>query len=292
MIDKQLLQKRFSKQATSYDKYASVQKKMAHHLIEKLRQHFPMGRTSLRNILEIGCGTGYLTALLRENFPDTVITAVDLSSGMIDVATNRFDEHNITFICGDIEQLELNETFDLIISNATFQWFNHLEETLQKLYHHLNENGVCTFSTFGDRTFHELHTSYEHALSKLNIQTDVRLGQTFYSSEQLEKLCQDSHNDLPIEVYVAETEVIEHFPSVREFFKSLKKIGANNSNKGAHIQRPSLFKQLIKTYENNYLKNNCLPATYHCLFATIQRKEVASIKTMPFNVNRKRSPIL
>ncbi|HLR79207.1 MAG TPA: malonyl-ACP O-methyltransferase BioC [Bacillota bacterium] len=279
MINKQLLQKRFSKQATTYDEYASVQKKMAAHLIHQLEHRLINNESSSpQHILEIGCGTGYLTSILLEKFPDAVITAVDLSPGMIDVARKRFDEQKINFICGDIEQLNLDQTFDLIISNATFQWFNHLEVTLQKLCYALKETGWLTFSTFGERTFHELYTSYEQALSKLNIQKRTRLGQSFYSSQHLKKVCQSGHNELPVEVEVAEAEIIESFPSVKAFFKSLKKIGANNSNREAHMQRPSVFKQLISIYENQYSKDDVIPATYHCLFATIRPKEMAYIK--------------
>src|SRR5699024_6600374 len=152
---------------------------------------------------------GYLTSILLEKFPDAVITAVDLSPGMIDVARKRFDEQKINFICGDIEQLNLDQTFDLIISNATFQWFNHLEETLQKLCYALKVTGSLTLSTFGERTFHEQYTRYEQALSKLNIQKRTRLGQAFHSSRHLKNVCQSGHNALPVEVEVAEAEIIE-----------------------------------------------------------------------------------
>src|SRR5699024_11891387 len=97
-----------------------------------------------------------------------------------DIARIWVDEQKINFICRYIEQLNLDQTLDLIISNATFQWFNHLEVTVQKLCYALKETGWLTFSTFGERTFHELYTSYEQALSKLNIQKRTRLGQSFY----------------------------------------------------------------------------------------------------------------
>ena len=37
----------------------------------------------IKNILEIGCGTGYLTRALIELFPSAHITAVDIAPGMI-----------------------------------------------------------------------------------------------------------------------------------------------------------------------------------------------------------------
>src|SRR5688500_7035775 len=60
MIDKRLLSKRFSEHAKTYDAYANVQKNMAKQLVDLL----PQKNTNHKiNILEIGCGTGYLTRL-------------------------------------------------------------------------------------------------------------------------------------------------------------------------------------------------------------------------------------
>jgi malonyl-CoA O-methyltransferase len=78
MIDKQLLQKRFSKSAETYDQYANVQKAMARRLMGQLDLQHWQGRGTV-SILEVGCGTGYLTSLLCKKFPDADITAVEIS---------------------------------------------------------------------------------------------------------------------------------------------------------------------------------------------------------------------
>src|SRR5699024_10453254 len=134
-------------------------------------------------------------------------------------------------------------------------WFNHLEVTLQKLCYALKETGWLTFSTFGERTFHELYTSYEQALSKLNIQKRTRLGQSFYSSQHLKKVCQSGHNELPVEVEVAEAEITKSFPSAKAFFKLLKKIEPNKINQEANRHQPPLFNQLIPFNETKNSKD-------------------------------------
>ncbi|MFE0502918.1 malonyl-ACP O-methyltransferase BioC [Peribacillus butanolivorans] len=271
MIDKRLLSKRFSEHAKTYDAYANVQKNMAKQLVDLL----PKKNTNHGiNILEIGCGTGYLTRLLVKTFPNAAITAVDLAPGMVEVAKGTTKEDRVTFLCTDIEEMVLNENYDLIISNATFQWLNNLPATLEKLIARLTAEGSLIFSTFGIDTFQELHMSYEHAKEKLQLSIDSSPGQMFYTLEELSQVCEEAlpfSSEFPIEITKMEKLELEYFQTVREFFTSIKKIGAANSNKENYCQRPSLFRELINIYETKYRDESGVKATYHCLFFKIKR---------------------
>lgn len=161
MINKTLLQKRFNGAAVSYDQYANVQKKMAHSLLSILKRRY--SETSSIRILELGCGTGYVTEQLSKLFPKAQITAVDFAESMIAVAKTRQNIENVTFHCEDIESLRLEESYDVIISNATFQWLNNVKQVIRNLFHHLSTDGIVLFSTFGQETFQELHASFQRA---------------------------------------------------------------------------------------------------------------------------------
>jgi ubiquinone/menaquinone biosynthesis C-methylase UbiE len=69
------------------------------------------------HIMDVGCGTGNLTAaLLRALSPAGKITAVDLSSRMIEIARSKADDSRIRWILGPIEHLDpSHESFDRII---------------------------------------------------------------------------------------------------------------------------------------------------------------------------------
>jgi malonyl-CoA O-methyltransferase len=277
MIDKQLLRKRFSENARTYDQYAKVQKKMANQLMGSI----PKSDEAIE-ILEIGCGSGYLTQLLCNAFPNARLTAVDLSPGMIEVAKKRVFEERITFLCGDIEEMKISRNFDIIISNATFQWLNHPQKVIEKLYKLLKKEGILSFSTFGKQTFQELHASYKIAKERLQIENNSSPGQKFYSIEDLIGFCKSTlplFNELLIEQFYER----EYFPGVREFFTSVRKIGANNSNKANSIQRPSFFKELINQYETNYRDEKGVIATYECLFLTILKKDQRQDQQEPYN---------
>ncbi|MBB5355866.1 malonyl-CoA O-methyltransferase [Anoxybacillus mongoliensis] len=254
MIDKQLMQKRFSERAKTYDQFANVQKKMAHKLMTHIAR-------PPKTILEIGCGTGYLTKLLHDAYPQAKLTAVDIAPGMIEKAKQRLNDAPITWLCADIEEAELHETYDLIISNATFQWLMTPKQTIAKLAERRNEGGQLLFSTFGDRTFHELHTSFAYALAKQHIHEPLRIGPSFPTFSEWLHMHAHARGHEQFEV--------EYFPSVRDFFLSLRHIGATNSTSGRYCQRPSVFKTMMNEYESRFAENGFIRATYHCIWIDI-----------------------
>ncbi len=134
---------------------------------------------AINSILEIGCGTGYVTRKLLELFPEAHITALDIAPGMIEYSRNNMTQ-NITFVCDDIEEMELNKSYDLIVSNATFQWFNHFESTFEKLTSALTPIGQICFSTFGQHTFNELRTSFKAISDQRKLEQPLEPSQQFF----------------------------------------------------------------------------------------------------------------
>ncbi|MEN1934636.1 malonyl-ACP O-methyltransferase BioC [Paenibacillus sp. 102] len=266
MINKTLLQKRFNGAAVSYDQYASVQKKMAQQLLSIMKKHYH-NMSSIR-ILELGCGTGYLTEQLAVSFPNATITAIDFAESMIAVAKTRNYVESVTFRCEDIEQLTLGESFDVIISSATFQWLNDLQTTLKNLYRYLFEGGLLLFSTFGEQTFQELHTAFQSAKEEKNIQSIASVGQRFLTREQLQDVCESVTGD----VHVSETCYIEKFTTVRGFLQSIRKVGATNSNAESYCQSPSIFRTMLRIYERDFTEEGEIVTTYHALFAYIEKE--------------------
>ncbi|MFC4767661.1 malonyl-ACP O-methyltransferase BioC [Effusibacillus consociatus] len=271
-IDKRLLQKRFSQNAKTYDQYANVQKNMAGKLMDLALGSFSAAdfdQARELRILEIGCGTGFLTSQLLRHFPDASVTAVDLAPGMIEIAKQRIAEAPVDFRVGDIEEMELDDTYDLIISNATFQWLNQLPCTVKRLFDVLQPQGVLLFSTFGPRTFEELHTSFQLAQRRFGLPDQDRPGQSFYSSSELKKQVSDALDPCDYAIELSESLEVERFHSVRDFLTSVKKIGASNSNAGPHCQRPGVMKAMIAIYDRQYRQEDTIPATYHAIFMKI-----------------------
>lgn len=274
MIDKNLLRSHFSRSAANYDRYSKVQKKMASELIELTAEKIPKFLDGKR-AMDIGCGTGYLTRLLLENLNFSEILAVDIAEGMISEASKRIKNVNgaVEFRCEDIETAEIGADYDLIVSNAAFQWFNDLANTTSKLFKAVNPNGLMVFSTFGEQTFLELNQSFDQAKAELGYKDDLTLGQNFYGKDELLSLIKDSLNQSGFKFSVSGFESIEHeyFDSVRGFLDSVKKIGANNSNVDRAFKSPALIKKMMDIYEENYREENGVRATYNCVYIVVEK---------------------
>jgi len=115
MVNKAIIKENFSKHAREYDQYSKVQNFCASKLINEI------GCKQCHNILDLGCGTGNYTKLLRDKFPKSLIKAVDISRAMVEVSKEKLSNQKIEFIIADAEQFKLDNGFDLVTSNASFQ---------------------------------------------------------------------------------------------------------------------------------------------------------------------------
>ena len=269
MINKEIVKMRFSRSAKDYDAYAHVQKDMGDKLLEGVKK-----QKDIKTILEIGCGTGYITKALITLFPDAKITAVDIAPGMVEYTQSIVQSKNIKFICDDIEEITLTESYDLIISNATFQWFNALTKTLEKLIKALSPNGALLFSTFGENTFKELHASFNIAKRNLALEKDFSPGQSFCSASELEKICYSTliYSSMKHKkIKLTERYYYEYFKDCKEFLYSVKKIGASNAQNLSNTNI-DLIKEVIKVYNKTFQRGDKVLATYHSLFICIQNE--------------------
>ncbi len=71
---------------------------------DRLHGMLPEYLSHENKILELGCGSAYSTAWLRNRYPGVAITAIDISPGMIEKAKQRLgnDNLNVEFFCGDM----------------------------------------------------------------------------------------------------------------------------------------------------------------------------------------------
>lgn len=74
---------------------------------------------SPRRVLDLACGTGILTFMIRDRFPDAEVVGVDLNPEYLDVARRRSVERGDTrvgWLLGRAEEVELDGEFDVVTS--------------------------------------------------------------------------------------------------------------------------------------------------------------------------------
>lgn len=241
-MNKKTIINNFSKYAHLYDRYSDVQNMVASKLLERSRGDFV-------NILEIGCGTGNYTLLLREKFKGASIKAIDLSEAMIEVSKSKFKRNEATFLVADGETVEFRENFDLITSNACFQWFENLDSALLRYKNMLRPEGVISFSIFGPKTFQELADSlnaYMESSITARRQAEVKIASGMFVNEKHIRSILKKHLK---NVSVEEFNYQETFEQLGSLFAKIKYSGIKGEGLGNKIH---FSPGVVKTLENIY----------------------------------------
>lgn len=83
-----------------------------------LLQRIPLERPA--RIVDLGCGAGNVTAVLRQRWPEAKVTGVDSSPAML--ARARASDPAVDWRLGDLLEWRPDEPVDLIYSNAALHW--------------------------------------------------------------------------------------------------------------------------------------------------------------------------
>jgi trans-aconitate 2-methyltransferase len=110
--------------------------------------------------LDIGCGSGRLTAELRARLPRGRVVAADLSGNMARAAREtlaaRFPEPP-EVVCADAAALPFAGVFDVIVSTATFHWVTNHPRLFRSLFDALAPGGRLHAQCGGGPNLERLH---------------------------------------------------------------------------------------------------------------------------------------
>lgn len=151
--------KNFEFDGEQYKAASKHQKEWGNNLISEL---------ALRGneiILDLGCGDGVLTQRLSELVPGGKVIGIDASSGMINTA-EKLAGDNLSFICMDINDINFENQFDVIFSNATLHWvFNH-DKLLKNSFAALKIGGIIQWNFAGDGTCSNFYETVETLMKR------------------------------------------------------------------------------------------------------------------------------
>ena len=118
---KQLSIREFTEAARAYDSdHAGI--------YEMCREDYPQMLAELEKepfdaVLDVGCGTGAVLALLHEKYPDRRYVGLDLTPEMIEVARTKVAP-GMEFVVGDAENLPFDEaSFDAVLCSNSFHHY-------------------------------------------------------------------------------------------------------------------------------------------------------------------------
>ncbi|WP_336774457.1 malonyl-ACP O-methyltransferase BioC [Paenibacillus sp. MMO-58] len=267
---KTAVQRQFNRSAEgSYDIHAEVQRTMAAELAESIIKRNSRGKETEPKMLEIGCGTGQFTELLLNQWPHVSITALDLAPAMINTAEQRFKSRqsaNIRFLQADVEIWVVeapSDSYDLIVSNACFQWLSHPRQTISHLKRLLRKGGSLVFTTFGPNTFHELHQAFDEVYHANGMEPQ-RHGLSVLSPNQWEEMLMEAGFST---IYCQQETQKETYASPRDFLQTIKLMGASSSEaiQFDGLSPRKLFNEMYKVYEEKFSMKDGIVATYELL---------------------------
>lgn len=102
-----------------------------------------LDRLALRGdetVLDAGCGSGRVTALVADRLPHGRVIGVDASSAMVEQARAHLGER-ATILQADLTELALPEPVDVVVSTATFHWILDHRRLFGRLFAALRPGG-------------------------------------------------------------------------------------------------------------------------------------------------------
>lgn len=246
--NKILIEQRFTKALHTYKNNATIQIYMVNELlalIEKITN-----KKKFKDVFEFGCGCGLLTNEFIKKYDFNTYFANDIVEKCSDYILQISEK--IEFICGDIEKINFDKKFDLIISNATFQWLNNPNKTVNTLISYLKPNGTLAFTTFGIDNFKELK--------------QLGYGLDYMDINSLKSLFGTKQNSL----FIKEEIKILEFKTPYEVLKHIKLSGVNA------IGKTSFTKSKLNKLINDYYKyfkatdKHSVSLTYHPIYIIYQ----------------------
>jgi malonyl-CoA O-methyltransferase len=255
----QLIKEKFSNVCEVYEYEAALQKGTAERLgasLQPWRLTLPEGP-----VLEIGAGTGFLTAGLTKLLPEREITVTDISDEMVAFCKNKLSEissDNLVFKQLDAELFKPQpDTYALIAGNFVAQWFRDPSRTLARLAEGLKPGGLLLMAFPGSDTFPE----WKQRCRELGLPyTGNKLPDT---EEMVIKLSMG-----PARVDFYEDSRTVQFPDVLTFFQYLKRIGATSK-----LHDKQLTAKQLKLLINNWNREEPgdINITWHLVFLALKK---------------------
>lgn len=254
---KQEIAESFGAAASYYDEHADVQKEVADRLIASLqpwRDIIPSGP-----IIELGCGTGFVTKGLVDLYSNREIHVTDLSEQMVDYCRQKFsDADNLSFYVQDAEDPPYEEPhYSMTVCGFSAQWFKDPAQTLGQWLQATKPGGLLLVSFPGNESFPQWREKCK----------ELGLPYTGNDLPDVEEMVVKMSLG-PAQVDYYEDTISRIYESARDFFSELKKLGAGIQRQGRSLS-PKELSLLIDHWDRS--TDGQVKVSYHVVFLAVKR---------------------
>lgn len=122
----------------------------------------------VNQVLELGCGTGRVTAHLRKALPESaMLIASDISQEMLTIARNKLGSGNIKWSIIDAQELPFaDNSMDLIVCYFGYMFVPDRKKAFAQAFRVLRPGGMLVFSTWDKLEYNEKSHIFREAVKK------------------------------------------------------------------------------------------------------------------------------
>jgi malonyl-CoA O-methyltransferase len=279
-FDKNRIAQSFGKATATYDQAAVLQRVVGDKLLCWLAQIMEdFGCTPPQLIVDVGAGTGVMTAAIHREWSHHQVVGIDIAAEMVKHAQCCFcsavagavspRRSSLSFVCADADHLPFDTaSVDVVISNLMLQWSPSLAATFAEVWRVLKPGGHFLFTTLGNGTLHELRSAWA--------QTDGAVAphvSNFIDKEiLLHELCESKRQFAVRRCLVHNYQRL--FQRLDDLMRELQMLGAHNLRQDRHtgLSGKAKFVQLRRAYEDFRRADGFLPATYEVYYVDAQKE--------------------
>jgi trans-aconitate methyltransferase len=129
-------------------------------------------------ILDLGCGTGHLTAQIAES--GAHVAGVDGSQEMVEAARAAYPK--LRFEVADARELAFREEFDAVFSNAVLHWIHEPVRVIQGVHRALRPGGRFVAEFGGKGNVAKVKRALDDALAQVQGSTPGEVNPWYYPS--------------------------------------------------------------------------------------------------------------
>ena len=140
------IKKHFEEEAKEFDEIIIKLIPYYHQMLDALITSIPFEKNDEIKVIDLGCGTGTISKMVKESYPFASIHCVDIAKNMIEIAKHKLSKYSdITYENADLTQYFFTNSYDVVLSSLTLHHLVTDKDKINfytKVYHALNSNGV------------------------------------------------------------------------------------------------------------------------------------------------------